>query len=219
MKVFISHSSKDKWAARRIRDDLERLGCKTFLDERDIATGDTLDESIQSHLIECEDFLLLLSPASVQSEWVLIELGGALALKKRIVPILLYVSANEAPKAINLKLARDINEIDRYYAEVGVRSGAPAKSFPTPTHSHENCPPPSGFRKGTHVVIALERPPHHFELTKSVSWVDEMNEFRGRSATIIETIAPGIVKLSVDNGLFFWSTRWLTRKLNTKTAL
>lgn len=150
---------------------------------------------------------------------MLIELGGALALKKRIVPILLYVSANEAPKAINLKLARDINEIDRYYAEVAVRSGASAKHFfPVPMLSHESCPPPTGFRKGTHVVIALERAPHHFELTKSVSWVDEINEFRGRSATITETIAPGIVKLSVDNGLFFWSTRWLTRKLNAKTA-
>ena len=47
MKVFISHSSKDKWAARRISQDLLQMGIESFLDEKDIETGDAIDESIQ----------------------------------------------------------------------------------------------------------------------------------------------------------------------------
>ena len=50
MKIFISHSSKDKWAARRISQDLNGLGAETFLDEKDIKTGESIDESIKKHL-------------------------------------------------------------------------------------------------------------------------------------------------------------------------
>jgi hypothetical protein len=34
VKVFISHSSLDKWIARRIAADLADLGIETFLDEK-----------------------------------------------------------------------------------------------------------------------------------------------------------------------------------------
>ena len=60
MKVFISHSSKDKWAARRIAEDLQSLGVETFLDEKDIRTGQSLDDSIKTHLKDSSDFLILL---------------------------------------------------------------------------------------------------------------------------------------------------------------
>ena len=108
MKIFVSHSSKDKWAARRIAAEVESLGAKVFIDEKDIETGQSIDSAIKKHLTEADDFVLLLSPASLKSEWVLLELGGAMALGKNIVPILMYVGANELPKAITLRLARDI---------------------------------------------------------------------------------------------------------------
>lgn len=41
-----------------------------------------------------------------------------MALKKHVVPILIYVNPNEVPEPIKKYLARDINEIDHYYAEV-----------------------------------------------------------------------------------------------------
>src|SRR5947209_19311991 len=110
MKIFISHSSKDKWAAREIAKQIGAMGATVFIDEKDIKTGESIDVAIRSHLTDSDHFLLLLSPASVKSEWVLLELGGALALGKTVVPILLYVGANEVPQAINLKLARDIND-------------------------------------------------------------------------------------------------------------
>ena len=50
MKMFISHSSYDKWIARQISNLLEADGHTTFLDEKDIKTGESIDESIQNHL-------------------------------------------------------------------------------------------------------------------------------------------------------------------------
>ena len=100
MKVFISHSSSEKWVARKVSEEIQALGYETFLDEKDIATGEPIDDSIHEHLTDCDHFLLLLSPSSLKSHWVLVELGGALALKKHIVPILLYIGPNEVPEPI-----------------------------------------------------------------------------------------------------------------------
>src|SRR5437016_2873508 len=121
MKVFISHSSTDKWIARKLSEEITSLKCETFLDEKDIATGESIDSEVHNHLQDCDDFLLLLSPDSLKSHWVLVELGGALALKKRIVIILLHLGANDIPPPISKFLARDINDVEKYYEEIRKR--------------------------------------------------------------------------------------------------
>jgi TIR domain len=100
MKVFISHSSVDKWVARRISQDLQAMGIETFLDEKDIETGDSFDDSIQEQLRESDELLMLLSPAALQSTWVVMEIGGAKVLGKRLIPILLHVGVNEMPSPL-----------------------------------------------------------------------------------------------------------------------
>jgi sulfopyruvate decarboxylase TPP-binding subunit len=62
MKVFISHSSTDKWIARQISMHLAAIGIDSFLDEKEIETGDSIDEAIQTHLADCDELLMLLSP-------------------------------------------------------------------------------------------------------------------------------------------------------------
>ena len=118
MKIFISHSTREKWIAKKISEDLLSLGCETFLDEKDISTGAAIDDSIGKHLKESDDFLILLSETSLKSTWVLIELGGAIALGKNIIPVLLFIGVNDIPDVISKFLARDLNEINKYYEEV-----------------------------------------------------------------------------------------------------
>ena len=94
-------------------------GASIFLQLRNVLTP-AASKMISYNLLRyknlknCNDLLFLLSPSSLKSEWVLVELGGALALEKNIIPILLYVGVNEIPSMISLKLARDINDIDGY---------------------------------------------------------------------------------------------------------
>src|ERR1043165_2434176 len=179
MKVFISHSSKDKWAARRISEDLISFGIKTFLDEKDIETGHSIDDSIKTHLKSCDDFLIVLSPASIKSEWVLVELGGALALDKKIIPILLYVGANEMPKVINLKLARDINAIQAYYDEIKEKiSGKKTKVVVQKKNIK------SSFKKGDKVSVVSSRPPDVMRNESLIDWEPEMDKFLGKKAII-----------------------------------
>jgi hypothetical protein len=213
MRIFISHSSKDKWAARRIAKDVEELGHEVFLDEKDIVTGDAIDTSIRNNLKKSDHFLLLLSPASLNSSWVLVELGGAIALEKRIVPILLYVGANEVPQVINLKLARDINDIDKYYDELGGLPKPPkaaaasfkAKKPPRP-------PPVRPFSVGDTVLIARSTPKTIVRREGvNVRWVDEMDRYVGKSGKVTEVDRDGDCMLDVSEPTWIWAPEWLQR--------
>ncbi len=126
MKVFISYSSGDVYTAQHIRDGLEEIGCDTFLDENVLRTGDSIIESIKRHLAESDHFLLLLSPFSMKSHWVMVELGGAIALDKRVVPILLCMEQDDVPDVLNITLARKIADIQKYFSEIAPEAGGGA---------------------------------------------------------------------------------------------
>ena len=71
MKVFISHSSKDKDFVVRLAGDLRmREGIDAWLDRWEISPGDKIPERIEEAISEAEAFIIVLSPDSVDSRWV-----------------------------------------------------------------------------------------------------------------------------------------------------
>jgi len=184
MRVFISHSSADAWVARKISEDLRGRGVDTFLDAKDLQTGDPIEDSIHGNLADCDELLLLVSPAALKSAWVLIEVGGARALGKRLIPILLHVAPNELPDPINRNLARRIDEIDTYYGEVQQRAqGARKDPVPPPTldvapPAHATAEPP-GIGQTVRVTTDPAEPYRH------PVWVPEMNPYKGRVARVL----------------------------------
>jgi hypothetical protein len=121
-RVFISHSTKDKWIARQMARRIEAAGRKhgiqTFLDEKDLAGGESISRTIQANLRSCHEFVVLLTRDSVSRPWVLIEIGGALALKKHLVPIVNHLRPAEMPDAIADCLAVDLNDFDTYLQQL-----------------------------------------------------------------------------------------------------
>jgi hypothetical protein len=213
MKIFISHSSKDKWAARRISEDLISLGAITFLDEKDIETGQSIDHKIQKNLKDCDDFLIILSPASIKSEWVLIELGGALALEKKIIPILLYVGANEIPQVINLKLARDINSINLYYDEAKqLLKGAKVQVALSKASSNKD----TAFKVGDKVRIVSKKPENVMRNSAIIDWEPAMDYYLSQEM-IINSVSENVelaytlenAKLSGTNSHYVFAEEWL----------
>lgn len=69
-KLFMSHSSKDKAFAERLKTDLENNGHHVWLDKYAIKVGDSIPQKIAEGLSECEFVLVLLSKHSVDSKWV-----------------------------------------------------------------------------------------------------------------------------------------------------
>lgn len=219
VKVFISHSSSDRWVAKRIADDLAQRGIESFLDEKDMETGDSIDDSIQKHLVDCDELLMLLSPASLASHWVMMEIGGARALNKRLVPILLHVGANELPGPLTKGLARDLNDIERYYSEAGTRSRTSAKARQDATRSERKAvaseaSKPSrrrDFSAGDRVRLPITAPEHTYARTGwDVGWVPRMDQFLGSVATVTGADREeGTVSVDIDEGHWIWLMDWL----------
>jgi TIR domain len=218
MKVFVSHSSADKWIARQIATELERRDIEAFLDEKDIKTGDSIDDAVHANLAECDELLMLLSPASLESPWVLIEIGGAKALGKRLVPILHHVGANELPAPLALGLARDLNDIERYYAEVVVRSRLPEAERQTSAVIDQGDEPavssrlPRKFAEGARVRLPQRVPSKTTARDgRDIGWSPHMEDLLGVETEVTEALEPaGIVRVDADNGHWLWLADWLT---------
>ena len=95
-EIFLSHSSKDRIFGSRIAEALTRRGLKVFYSRKSIRGAQQWHDEIGQALARSNWFLLVLSPAAVDSEWVKRELVYALQAKRyrrRIAP-LLFKSCN-----------------------------------------------------------------------------------------------------------------------------
>lgn len=211
MKVFISYSSMDSWIADKVAVDIQGLGIEVFHDRKDVETGDDIDDVIRDQIVSSSEMLALISHAALQSHWVMMEFGAARTLRKRLVPILVGLSPNELPQPINRHLARDLNQIERYYDELRerMRTGEP---LDPPALI---LPPPSGpldpdlIGIGSPVAIADRVvDPERFPVLN-----DDMRQYLGLDATVIGLGWQGLgvktFRLDVDDGTFYWADRWL----------
>ncbi len=73
--VFICHSSKDKDFVRRLSVGIESFGMDVWLDENELAPGDSLSKEIPKAIEEAQFCLAVISSNSVQSKWVEKELS------------------------------------------------------------------------------------------------------------------------------------------------
>ena len=98
-KVFISYSRKDIKFARRLATDLENAGFDVWWDISDLQGGDDWVRFIPAAIEASRSFVVLLSPDSIQSEWVAKEYSYALRLRKKIVPAM--IRQCDMPFALN----------------------------------------------------------------------------------------------------------------------
>jgi hypothetical protein len=90
-RVFISHASKDREIIdREIRPLLESHGLSTWCSEYDIRGADQFERIIMKALVECEWFLVAMSPNSAKSRWVGMEVHWAMEERHdHFVPVML----------------------------------------------------------------------------------------------------------------------------------
>jgi len=91
-KAFISHSSVDKEFVLRLAQDLNRNWIDVWLDEHQLRVGADLADELESNIAGASHLVIVLSVASLKSEWVSRELNWAASREKEglamtIVPI------------------------------------------------------------------------------------------------------------------------------------
>lgn len=85
--VFLSHADKDKNIAERIAVGLKKYHYDVFLAHKDIEPGSDWEEILKRRIEECDLFLALLSSQFVTAKYTDHEVGIAVWLKKKIIPL------------------------------------------------------------------------------------------------------------------------------------
>jgi hypothetical protein len=94
MKLFLSHSSRDKALVREIKSKLPAF-IETWLDEKDLTVGAALEESINQAIQDEADYVVVFfDREAINSKWVQKEISWAMTREKElgrifIIPILL----------------------------------------------------------------------------------------------------------------------------------
>ena len=161
--------------------------------------------------------ILVLSPASIKSHWVFIELGGAKALGKHVVPVLLHVGANEVPAPVSSLRPGDINDFDRYLAELrdgergaGGRAERGRKrenASAMRTHAGKgtqlhDLPRPAELKVGDKVRIARVEHLTESDKEREPRWVSGMDKYSGLETAIVRVLESSeMVFLEVDGGV------------------
>jgi hypothetical protein len=118
--VFISHSSKDAWIARTIAEKIADIGATPWLDEKELKGGDDIGDKIKQGIIACQEAVVLVSPYSLKSQWVLHEIGAVWGREKRVTPILHGVSYRALKPFGNIK-AIELNDFDEFLLQLKER--------------------------------------------------------------------------------------------------
>jgi hypothetical protein len=87
---FISHSYKDRRFAERLYKDLQNAGARCWFAPEDMKAGDRIRDAIDRSIRLHDKLLLILSKASISSEWVRKEVETAFELEKRQGSVLLF---------------------------------------------------------------------------------------------------------------------------------
>jgi hypothetical protein len=121
--VFVSHATADKWIAKALCDRIESTGAKSFRDDRDIQGGDSIPEEIRRQIKLSKELVVLLTPESVNRQWVTMEVGAAWGWSKRmrIIVVMYHVSVDPIPDMIKNKKAMPLNDFDQYVIELAAR--------------------------------------------------------------------------------------------------
>jgi hypothetical protein len=97
-QVFISYAREDEGFVRKLAQDLRQKSVSLWLDKLDLGPG-PWDDQIQVALAACSHFIVILSPASVDSQNVKDEIHFARKANKVIIPV--YYQDCEIPFRID----------------------------------------------------------------------------------------------------------------------
>jgi ribosome-associated translation inhibitor RaiA len=89
MYIFISYSFKDSQFAKLLANEVKKMGFQVFIGDQEIEAGDSIPQAIGEAINNCDYFIIILSPDSIDSSWVKREIDIEMMRKNiTVVPVL-----------------------------------------------------------------------------------------------------------------------------------
>jgi len=111
--IFLSYSALDDVQASKVAETLTRQGLKVFIATHGIDPGENWAEKLISVLQNSKALSILATPNSLDSRWVSIEIGMALAYKLKIIPILHQRVEKDLPEILRRHQAIHFDELSK----------------------------------------------------------------------------------------------------------
>lgn len=105
-RVFISYSQQDGDIAGSLASRLDEAGLQCFMADRSILAATEWESRLREALLASDSVLLLMTPRSKDSLWVAAEAGAAWVLRKRLIPVLMFVKPRQLFEPIRNYQAR-----------------------------------------------------------------------------------------------------------------
>jgi len=86
--IFISYSHEDEAFANELKDNLSQKGFHPWVDKSRLEAGENWLEAVDSAINRAFALILVLSPHSVSSQYVIYEFGYAVGVRLDVIPIL-----------------------------------------------------------------------------------------------------------------------------------
>ena len=100
-KVFISHTHRDRDLAMDLAYRLTDAGVKVFPVEKSEVNGESVITTVNPGLQRADEVIVIVSDSSVNSAGLNSQMGAALALEKRLTPIVVGIEKDELPPFIS----------------------------------------------------------------------------------------------------------------------
>jgi hypothetical protein len=119
--VFISYASEDDNLASELLELLRNKGLSCFLAAKELRAGTVWLDKIRAALRSCRVVIVLLTPSSCSSAWVMSEAGAAWGLGKPLVPVTKGRSPADLPELVTqyqIKSLETEADRDKMLAEI-----------------------------------------------------------------------------------------------------
>lgn len=127
--VFFSYAHEDLDDVRHVLTHLQAApALRVFLDTARLEGGQAYEPALRENIAICDELIVLATPASVARDWVLMEIGAAWILGKRMAPIVNGVSRDELPEPLRDVQLTQLTDLEpllrrlRRRASVGARA-------------------------------------------------------------------------------------------------
>jgi hypothetical protein len=106
--IFISYAQKNGEIAASLASQLDDLGLRVFLAERNLNAGENWEPAVRYALKNSKLVLCLITPESKTSGWVHAEAGAAWVLEKPLLPAFRFVDPGELIEILRIPHGRRI---------------------------------------------------------------------------------------------------------------
>jgi nucleoside 2-deoxyribosyltransferase len=127
-KIFISSSRRDSDLAHDLAKRLDKAGLKVIPPAENIDAGESIKAKIREELRKADEVIVVLTKNSLDSQWLLFEMGYATSLGKHVTPLIQGVDPKELPEIIKQMEYVKYADLDKYIAKLQQSVEAPTKS-------------------------------------------------------------------------------------------